>query len=413
MPQQVTAQPPTVGGSERTAARAKPAWPDKTRVLYLIPNLQQGGAERQILATMRHLPARFEPRLCLYNDTVHYSDLLPAQQPAHVLGVRSMGLASLRRLVRIIQQERPKIVHCFRDTANFWGRIAARLAGVPVTISSCRTRLMELRFLLTERFLSELGQLVIVNSVGTQQELTTLGAVRAQRVRVLHNFLDAEHFRPASAAERQGARAALGWRSEARVVLFPGRLGLQKNQLGALLAFRALLRQGAGGRLRLVLVGRESDRWFARRVRALAATAELAPHVEIRPPETDIRRMYWAADALLLPSLWEGMPNALLEGSACGLPAIVSHAANRDSIVVNQRDGIVVETANRTQLVEALQRLAAAPEAALAESGRSARAHVIGQFSADRVAGQLVGIYDELLARAGSTRGLVAPVGGA
>ena len=80
-----------------------------------------------------------------------------------------------RRLVEIMRAERPDIVHCFLNEANFWGRLAALRAKVPVILSSCRARMIELRYLIFERWLSQRAQLVLVNSRGIRDELVKLG----------------------------------------------------------------------------------------------------------------------------------------------------------------------------------------------------------------------------------------------
>ena len=81
----------------------------RIKVFCFIPNLQQGGAERQILALIRNLPDRFEPVLCLYHDEVHFRRDLPPDQPRHVLGVRRMNLSSFAELVRILRLEKPQV----------------------------------------------------------------------------------------------------------------------------------------------------------------------------------------------------------------------------------------------------------------------------------------------------------------
>ena len=108
---------------------------DRIKVFFFIPTLEQGGAERQILALMSRLPARFEPVLGVWHDrAIHFRDLLPPGQPRHVLGTNRMTRAAFARLVEILRAERPAIVHCFLNRANFWGRLAALRAGVPVVI---------------------------------------------------------------------------------------------------------------------------------------------------------------------------------------------------------------------------------------------------------------------------------------
>ena len=183
----------------------------------------QGGAERQILELIARLPERFEPVLALWQDKVHYRDNLPAGQPRYVLGTDRMTRGTFRRLVEILRAERPDIVHCYLNRANFWGRLAALRAGVPMILASCRARMIELRYLPFERWLSERSQLVLVNSLGIRDELVALARVRPERIRVIHNFLDLDHFRPPSDEERRAARARHGISDETRVLTMPGR----------------------------------------------------------------------------------------------------------------------------------------------------------------------------------------------
>ena len=68
--------------------------------------------------------------------------------------------------------------------------------------------------------------------------------------------------------------------------------------------------------------------------------------------------LYQAADVAVLPSLWEGLPNAVLEALACGLPAVVSHAANIDGIVTDGA-GFEVPTFAHGPLADALARITA------------------------------------------------------
>ena len=183
----------------------------RIKIFYFIPNLQQGGPEGQILELINQLPPRFEPVLCVYHaDDVFWGARCPPGQPAHALGVRRMNLGALDRLTEILRREKPDILHSYRDKANFWARWAGARAGVPITITACRNRMMELRYLLTERFMSRKSRLILVNSVGVRHELVSWGGVRPDKIRVIYNLLDVNHFRPPTEAERAACPRRLG-----------------------------------------------------------------------------------------------------------------------------------------------------------------------------------------------------------
>jgi glycosyltransferase involved in cell wall biosynthesis len=374
----------------------------RTKIFYFIPNLQQGGPEGQILALINQLPPRFEPVLCVYHgDDVFWDGRLPPGQPAHALGVRRMNLGALDRLTEILRREKPDILHSYRDKANFWARWAGARAGVPITITACRNRMMELRYLLSERFMSRRSRLILVNSVGVRQELTSWAGVPAEKIRVIYNLLDAAHFRPPDPDERAAARATWDLPAGVRAFVLPGRVGLQKHQLGVLWAMRSLARRGRWPADAVVLfAGRERDRLTSALARRLAREPRLAGAVRFLGAVKDVRSLYWASDLLLMPSLYEGLANAALEACAAGLPAILSHAANVDQIVRPGETGWEIPTGRQAPLVRALEEALAAPVERLQAMGRAGRAHVVARFapSAHHVLDQMVAVYDELLA---------------
>jgi starch synthase (maltosyl-transferring) len=373
----------------------------RVKVFFLIPSLVQGGAERQILELIARLPDRFEPVLALWRDDIHYRDHLPAGQPRYVLGARRMTRSVFRRLVEIMRAERPDIVHCFLNEANFWGRLAALKAKVPVILSSCRARMIELRYLIFERWLSERAQLVLVNSLGIRDELVKLGRVRPERIRVIHNFIDFDHFRVPTDDERRAARARFDIPDGARVLVMPGRLSIQKHQVGLLLALSRLAKSGRlPADVVVLLPGRRSLAVVEALVRRIAARPELRGAVRITGTEANMRELYWASDLLVLFSLWEGLPNVALEACASGLPAILSHAANLDGIVAPGDTGWEVPTGRQQPLADAMADALALPPERWRAMGRAGRERVIGLFRPERVLSETLATYDSLLAEA-------------
>lgn len=374
----------------------------RIKIFYFIPNLQQGGPERQILEMIRRLPARFEPVLCVYDDkNVFFDDRLPPGQPRHSLGVAKMGPGALRRLTAILEQEQPDIVHSYRDKANFWMRLAARRAGGPVLITSCRNRMMQLRYLLIERFMSRGTRLILTNSEGVKHELTRYARVAPDKIRVIYNILDLEFFRPPTEEERAAARRTWNLQPHERALILPGRVGVQKHQIGFLRALAALAKRGRlpAGTV-VLLAGRDRDPIASRWVHRLAERPALKPVVRRLGAQKDMRSLYWASDALVMPSLYEGLANAALEGCACGLPAVLSHAANVDRIVDPGRTGFEVPTFRHGPLVRALDELLSLPRARWEEMGRRGREHVHARFAPTPLAvvDQTVAVYEELLA---------------
>jgi glycosyltransferase involved in cell wall biosynthesis len=384
--------------------------PRRYKVLYLIPNLQQGGAERQLLELIRRLPERFEASLCVFDGTVHYADYLAPGEPRHVLGDRRrMTRRGYRRLVDILRTERPDILHTWRDPANFWGRLAVRHAPeIPVVVSSVRNRALNPLNLVTERRFSARTDRVLANSEGVRRELISLARVPAGKIQIIHNFIDIERFCPPAPAERDEARRRLDLGAGDVAVLLSGRISIQKNQLVLGRALGIMRRRGAlPASVRVLLAGRDHDRLYAAALDPWLSFHGVKAQVRRLGTVADILPVYQAADIAVMPSLYEGLPNAVLEALACGLPAVVSRAANIDGLVVEGESGHEVPALAAGALGDALGRLIALPDEQRRRMGAAGRRHIVERFSAARVLGETVDLYDRLLAAKGVTAGAV------
>src|SRR5207237_10233864 len=124
----------------------------------------------------------------------------------------------------------------------------------------------------------------------------------------------------------------------------------------------------------------------------------LAARVRLLGPVAEMVPLYHAADAVLLPSLFEGMPNAVIEAHACGLPALVSRAANSDGLVSDGETGLVVPTFDGDALDEGLLRLCALSPAERAQWGARGRARVTARLDPHAILASITDLYDRLLA---------------
>ena len=153
----------------------------------------------------------------------------------------------------------------------------------------------------------------------------------------------------------------------------------------------------------MLFAGRARDKLTSALVRRFAGRPDLASAVRFLDAVKDIRSLYWASDLLVMPSLYEGLANAALEGCAAGLPAILSHAANVDGIVRPGETGWEVPTLRHAPLVEALEALRSRRRPIASPRWAGPAGHVTARFAPrkDHVLDQMVAVYDELLAGTG------------
>lgn len=202
-------------------------------------------------------------------------------------------------------------------------------------------------------------------------------------VAVVPNGVDTAMFHPGTAAPGAGSPLR---------ILFAGRLHEQKN-LELLLDELARLRREGVTAFRLDVVG-EGPLGAAMRQRA--ARLELAGHVVwhgwVGKPE--LIALYQRADCFVNPSLYEGLPNTVLEAMACGLPVVASRVPGNDVLVADHETGLLFDLEQPRQLGTALRRLLDDREAAR-RMGAEGRARVAERFSWQAVAAEYLRLLDD------------------
>lgn len=223
-------------------------------------------------------------------------------------------------------------------------------------------------------------------------------ALSGRRVRYTPNSVDTKLFAPCDPA---AAKQSFGLES-GPVVGFVGELRRKKGAQFILEAFRSLPREW-GAQLFLVGVIRSEERKQLELF--LAEEPELAPRVKVEPyldHGPDLRRAYGAMDVLLSPSLWEGMPNAVLEAMACAAPVLASDAGGIPDLIIPGETGWIIGRHELHRLGEALREVLELPEAVRRAVGAAARTRVESEFSPGREARELWSAYAAAMAARGA-----------
>ncbi len=205
------------------------------------------------------------------------------------------------------------------------------------------------------------------------------------RVAVVPNGVDSELFRPPAAGIPADPGAPFR-------ILFAGRLREQKN-LGLLLDELARLRREGVGGFRLDVAG---DGPLAAALRGRAERLDLGDRVVwhgwVGKPE--LVALYRSADCFVNPSLYEGLPNTVLEAMACGLPVVASRVAGNDALVVDGETGLLFDLGEPRQLGAALTSLFG-DRAAARRMGAAGRARAVERFSWSSTAAAFLRLFEE------------------
>jgi glycosyltransferase involved in cell wall biosynthesis len=175
-------------------------------------------------------------------------------------------------------------------------------------------------------------------------------------VEVVTHGIDTGTLRPADGETRRAARAALGIDADAPVVGTVGNFTVKKDQARLLDAAARLVDEHPG--LRVVLVG---DGPLEHELRAHAERLGLADATVFTGSRDDVYALLPAFDLFALSSRFEGLPIALLEAMACGVPPVVTRVGGIPEVVTDGRDGVLVDPGDTEGLATALGKLLADP----------------------------------------------------
>ncbi|GMA15460.1 glycosyltransferase family 1 protein (plasmid) [Deinococcus metallilatus] len=266
---------------------------------------------------------------------------------------------------------------------------AAREAGVPAILRT--EHLPDVITLPREReshrrAVAAVDRLICVSEAARQSFLAA--GFPADKLRVVHNGI-APHL---GAADRPGVRARLGLPPDAQLVLTVARFSKQKGHRFLLEAVPAVL--GRCPRAHFVWAGTGP---LLGRLRARVARLGLARRVHLVGQRDDIPDLMAAADVFVLPSLFEGLPLAVLEAMAAGLPVIGTDVCGTGEAVQDGFSGWLVPPADPAALARALLEALTRPDLA-AQRAAAGRARFGHEFSAGRMAAETARLYEEVLA---------------
>ncbi len=364
-------------------------------VVYAFLDLGDGGAQRLALQTRQHLdPARFRPRLvCLRAHGLLVDRALAAGIPVDILGRlgRPFDIGAVPVLARWLRAARAGIVHVpLYSRAAPYARLAARLAGVPLTVAHEHSRAAPPGPLrrLADRLLAPDTCFVAV-SEADRANLIAAG-VPAAAVHVVYPGIDLDRFAP---RDRAAARASLGLPAERPLVLVPARLHPAKGHADLIAALPRLV-----ARVPEVLVLCAGGGPLARALPALAEAAGGSAHLRFLGPRDDMPALMAAADVVALASHVEGLPAALIEAQVAGRAVVATAVGGVGELVADRITGRLIPAATPAALADALADTLTDPSGR-DEMARRARAAAIGRFDIVRVTRQLEAIYTRELAR--------------
>ncbi len=380
----------------------------RLRVAFVVASLDTGGSEHQMVRLAELLPRdRFAIDFILLSRRGSLADRAErAGARVRVLGWRRghspiRGQPDFWRLVRMIRRGHYDIVDAWLFHAYAIVALARPLCRVPVLIAGRRGLSDPKRaFGLVERTMDRIARhkvdTIVANSAAVREEVAAFEHLDATRIRVIHNGVDVPE--PMDPTTRTALRSEWGVGPEELLVGYVANYRGLKGHGELIRAFaRALTMNSA---LRLILVGEGPRRAI---LEDMIRDLGLARVVRLHGAEPDARRILGAFDIAVQASASEGLPNAVLEAAAAGLPIVATDAGGTAEVLDGGRTGMLVPIDDEAAMAAAIVRLAADPEMRL-RLGQDARTYVESAFGVERFVAETAALYEELAAAKGIRR---------
>lgn len=301
---------------------------------------------------------------------------------------RPLDWRCLQGMISLLRRHRVELVHSHEFTMAVYGTAAARWLGIPhiITMHGSQYVTSKWRRQVLLRWAFRTSAATVVVSQDTKRHLEKELDLSDTALRVILNGV------PVRPGDRSKVRTELGLADDQLMLLAVGSLVPRK---GHAVLIEALSTIGAG-KWMLAIAGGGAEK---ERLEALAAAKGLSAQIKILGHREDIPDLLAATDIFVMPSLWEGLPLALLEAMLAGKPVIASRTSGIPEAVHDGIDGLLTTPGDVSELAQTLGGVIRDP-ARRAALGAAARARATAEFTLGAMADGYERVFREVSGRA-------------
>jgi len=356
-----------------------------------------GGTERALLELIKRIDrTRFDILVCSLKKEGSFAEKIKEHTDGfYCLELSESGgikaslnfLPALISLFFLIRCTKPDIIHSFLFRANIIGRLAGRLAGVKNIISSIRVIEADkpLKHFLDRITSSLVTVYTAVSGAARNFTIQQIG-LSPDKIITIQNGIDCSLVEKTFYGEFKTNKAKVN------IGLF-GRLDKQKGHLVLLNAVKKLISKEKEIQVFFFGEGPDGDN-----LREFVTKEGLSEYINFMGATDNIYNCILQMDIIAIPSLWEGLPNILLESMVLGRPVIASRIDGITEVVTNNINVLLFNPGNEDELSEAIQRLIC--DRNLADKlGANARIHVVNNFPIEKSVQKTTELYLDLLVK--------------
>jgi len=377
----------------------------KLKILRIIARLNIGGPAIQVINLTHYLnDDQFESKLVIGKEADHEGNMfhLAKEKGIEPIMIEELGrelhplkdLTTLWKLYQLIRKEKPDIVHTHTAKAGTLGRLAAKLAGVKQIYHTFHGHIFQgyfgkLKtkfFLWVERILGLFTTKIIAISELQKKELCSLKIAPESKFTVIPLGFELQKF---TGLKRTGAfRKELGVTDEVKLIGIIGRLVPIKDHHLALKVFQEVV-QKYHHPVKLVIIGKGE---LEQELKAKVAEQGLERSVIFTEWQHDLPKIYPDLDIVLLTSLNEGTPVALIEAMACGVPVVATAVGGVGDLIKDGETGFLEDKDDLTKFAYDVVHLLEDPVLGqrLAHAGQQ---FVFNTFNIERLVSDLKNLY--------------------
>lgn len=366
-------------------------------ILYIIWSLDIGGEEVILLELVKRLnKSKYQTLVCSLSP---FNDLIEEFRKngikVAIIEKRfKFDLAIIPKLMKLMKRYKIDLVHTLASTANYWGRLSARLKGIPIILAKEANLEVKRSYIANQidRYLSFFTDVIIVNSSATKEFLVKKKGIKPDKIIMIHEGIDVSEFNMQIDCSPQKREFNIG--KDTPVVGIIGRLAPQKNHKMFLDAARIIFERLPQTKFLIVGGGalRETLESYSRKL----GLASNVLFTGAREEREDIIEMYKIIDVFALSSSWEGSPYVLKEAMAAGKPIVATDVGGNSEIVTDGETGYIVPPENPEAFVEAILKILEDKELAK-KMGLAGRRRMEQYFSVEKMVQQVEELYDSLV----------------
>jgi len=370
---------------------------NKIRIIQITHDLNIGGLQRLVVDIARSLDRElYEVAVCALRGTG------PLEQELLDEGIRVLQLPPARngtdyltfwKLYKLFRREQPHIVHTHNTQPFLEGGIAACMARVPAFVHTDHGRHFpdKKRYMIAEKVMSNFADAIVAVSEGTKNDLVRHERIRSDRIQVVINGVDGRKYQnPVDKAAKMKELNIGGRRGF--VLGFAGRLSPEKGLHHLIAAMSVLVKEHPD--MLLLIAG---DGPLENALQTETSAKGLEGNIRFLGPRSDVAEILGVLDAIVLPSLREGLPLILLEAASSGLPIIATKVGGTGAVVQDGRNGYLVPAGDEPALCEAVRSLVHDPGKAKI-FGEASRRIFAERFGLGRMMSHFCSFYRDCLA---------------